>query len=432
MRFLTRDARRGSRLALAIALAAATAVGATAVAEPAFAADKKAKAPKANYTKEFIAAYQPLAQQLDGANPDLAALKAAAPPVMAQAVTEDDKFAAGNFLYSLGVKSKDMALQRDGVATMLASGKVPPANQGQYNFLAGQLSYQLKDYAGARSYGMKAIEAGYTENSPEVFVAEAYFAENQPQQGLTYLGNAIQHKIDAGQSVDESWVKRGLALAYNSKLAGEASRYGYWYAKLFPSKDSWGDAIAVLRNYNNYEPAELLDVMRLTKRTDTFRSKVDYADYVEAADPRRLPGEVVDVINHGYASGKISKDEIFFADAFKMATGRIATDKSELPALERDADAAGAAPRTVIAAGDAYLNYGNAVKAEHFYTKAFALPGADSALVLTRLGIAQFDQGRFAEAQATFAKVPGDRQAIARLWAAYAEQKAKGIPFAAS
>ena len=44
-------------------------------------------------------------------------------------------------------------------------------------------------------------------------------------------------------------------------------------------------------------------------------------------------------------------------------------------------------------------------------------------VALTRLGIAQFDQGKYAEAKASFDKVEGARQAIANLWTVYAQQK---------
>ena len=50
-------------------------------------------------------------------------------------------------------------------------------------------------------------------------------------------------------------------------------------------------------------------------------------------------------------------------------------------------------------------------------------PGVDQNRVLTRLGIAQIDQGKAAEAQATFAKVQGARAPVAKLWSAYAASK---------
>ena len=57
------------------------------------------------------------------------------------------------------------------------------------------------------------------------------------------------------------------------------------------------------------------------------------------------------------------------------------------------------------------------------YQIALSKPGVDGPRVLTRLGIAQTDLGKSAEAQATFAKVTGLRAPIATLWAAYAKSK---------
>lgn len=422
--------RTGSQLALAIALVTGTAVGVAGFAEPAYAQKKKkdkeeAAAPKANYTKEFIAAYQPVAAIVNAATPDLAAAKAALPGVAAQAITPDDKFVASNLLYTIGTKSKDLPMQSEGLRGMLASGKVPAEAVGQYNFLAAQLAYQLKDFAGARTYAMAAIDAGYTENAPEVFVAESYLQNNEAKLGLDYLAKAVQRRLDAGQTVDESWIKRGLAIAYNGKITDQASQFGYWYAKMYPSKNSWGDAIAVARNFGGYELPEKLDLLRLTRKTGTFRTKYDYHDYVEAADARRLPGEVVAVIDEGYASGLLTKDDPFASEAYALAKQRAAADKTDLPRLETDANAANAASRTVVAAADAFLNYGQSAKAEQLYNRALTMPGVDTAMVLTRLGIAQVEQGKTAEAQTTFAKVQGARQAIARLWAAYAAQQVK-------
>ena len=76
-----------------------------------------------------------------------------------------------------------------------------------------------------------------------------------------------------------------------------------------------------------------------------------------------------------------------------------------------------------MAAADTLLSYGKAADAEPLYAKALTMPGANTGLVLTRLGIAQLDQGKLADAQASFAKVQGVRQPIANLWALYATQK---------
>ncbi|HEY6868796.1 MAG TPA: hypothetical protein VI199_03465, partial [Novosphingobium sp.] len=175
-----------------------------------------------------------------------------------------------------------------------------------------------------------------------------------------------------------------------------------------------------------FQAQETLDLMRLMERTKSFRDTSDYAEYLQAADARRAPAEVLKVLNEGLAAGKLQATDVFVSDNRGVAQARLAADKASLPALERDANAPSATPATIMAAGDAFLSYDEDAKAEGFYSKALGKPGVDTDRALTRLGIAQVDQGKFAEAQATFAKVNGARKPIAQLWSVYAGQKAKG------
>lgn len=434
MRFFNRStamrkSRAGSHLALAIALASGATVGAVSFAEPAYAQKKKKKdkEPKAEYSKEFIAVYQPANNLVREEGGDPAAIKAAIPGVEAVTVSADEKLAAGSFIYAAGQKTADRALQFRGAELMLESGKVPAENLGQYNFIAAQLSYQIGNYANARKYGIAAIDAGYTANSPEVFVAETYLADDQAEQGLEYLGAAIQRLVDQGKPVDKTWIRRGLAIAFNSDLGPQAVQFGYWYASEHPSDESWGDAVAVVRNFNDLNSADELDILRLTRRSGTFRTRHEFNDYVEAADPRRLPGEVAEVIEEGYSSGLVSRDDLFIADSLALAKDRAASDRADLASLDSEAMAPGAPLNLVMGAGDAFLNYNQPAKAEKFYNKVLSMPGANTDVVLTRLGIAQFDQGRYDEAKSTFERVTGDRVKITRLWATYAGQKAASV-----
>ena len=120
----------------------------------------------------------------------------------------------------------------------------------------------------------------------------------------------------------------------------------------------------------------------------------------------------------------LDRSNSFVSEARAEAARRVKIDETELPDLARDARASNANLATVMAAGDAYLSYGRGAEAEEFYAKASAMSGANTPLVLTRMGIAQLDQGKYSEAEATFNKVQGARQAIANLWAIYATQQA--------
>ncbi|KUO52089.1 MAG: hypothetical protein APF82_03450 [Sphingomonadales bacterium BRH_c42] len=430
----------GSNLAIAIALAAGTVLATAGFAEPAFAQkkkDKKEEEARPQYSKEFVAAYQPIEQGLNAPAPDFAALKAMIPSITGLAQSQDEKMAAGNVVYNIGAKSNDQALQLQGMKLMIASGKVAPAQAGQYNFIAYQLSTIAEQHAEARTYLQAAMDANYStanvsSDQLRVNMAESFFAENRFAEGLDYLGRGIAQRKAGGLAVDEQWYRRGLTVAYNNEVVPQVYDYVAMWIVDYPSATNWRDAINIARNLNTFDVGEILDLLRLSYKVGAMTEKVEFIEYIESADARRLPKEVETVIQHGYAKGRISKDDIFVADSLRVATGRLAADRADLPALERDARAANVGLRTVVAAGDTFLNYGEMAKAEEFYAKSLGIPGVDTQLVLTRLGITQVHQGKYEEAMATFAKVQGKRQPIAKLWSAYAKgEAAKAAPAAA-
>lgn len=392
--------------------------------------EKAAPAAKANYSKEFMAAYKAYEALSKAATPDVPAMTAALPGLMAAAQTADDRYVTGQAYVGAGNASRNPSLQLQGIDLMLQSGKVEAARVGQMAIIGGQLAYNAKDYAKARTYLAKAVEAGVTDGDPQGLLAETYFAQNDTAGGLKILEDAIAARKAAGQPISEAWMRRALANAYNGKLNAEARKWGLMYAREFPNQTSWGDAIAVAINSEQYQPAEMLDILRLARRTNTLRTKAMYLEYVDAADARKLPSEVVTLLDAGVAAKLVDNNVQMVKDARATAASRIAADKAELPSLQRDANAAGAKLVTVMAAGDTLLSYGKYAEAEAMFAKAAAMPGANVALALTRLGIAQVEQGKYAEAKATFGKVQGPRQSIANLWALYASQKASGTVIA--
>ena len=396
-----------SRLAFAAALATTAAAGMTVAASPAHAQKKEKPAPaaKANYSKPFVAVYQPIAKVVT-ANGDLAPLKAQIRQI----------------IFTMGSKTSDIAVQRQGLDMMLDSGKTAPADLGRNSFASAQLAYNAKEMPKARLRAEQAIAAGYSGDA-ELIIAETWFAENNTAAGLAAIEKAVARRTAANQPVPEAWIKRALAQAYQGKLPAETSKYAILYAQNYPSPTSWCDAIAIQRNTVNYEGQELLDLLRLAARTNALRYERDYADYIEAADARRLPGETQRIIDAGIAAGLLKANNVFVNEARTISSSRVKADMADLPNLERDAKAAGGTAATAAAAGDAFLSYNQPAKAEEFYKLALTRSGVDAARVNTRLGIAQADQGKTAEAQATFAKVTGARQPIAQLWSVYAGQK---------
>lgn len=416
-----------SRMALGAALTLGVLAGGT---TPALAAkEKPAKPAQLKLSPEFQKQAAPVQKALDEvkANPANApAVKAQVEQLFTIASTPDDKFVAGQFAVSLGGAAQDPALQRKGINAMLESGKAPASEQPKLNFYAGQLAFQAKDYAAARTAIQAAIQGGYTENDPQALLAEIYMAEGNTAQGLGMLQQSIDKMKAAGKAAPEAYYRRGLLAAYKAKSIQQASGFGAGLVQNYPTTQNWGIAITIIREIAGIPDQDMVDLLRLMGRTNSYNETRDYLEYIQAADPRRLPGEVMQIIQAGTAANKLPASDPTVSDAKSIASQRLAADKASLPSLDRDARAASATAVTALAGGDAFLSYGDAAKAEALYQIALGKPGVDQPRALTRLGIAQVDQGKYAEAQATFAKITtGPRKAIADLWSAYAASKAK-------
>jgi tetratricopeptide (TPR) repeat protein len=431
-----RPARLARQLALAVAFASGTAVLAVpGFTDAAYAQKKKkkgqeAEAPKAAYTEAFVKAYQPVDVALRAPGASVATLKPQILALAPLATTADDKLALGGMMFNAGIIGKDLPFQFQGAELMLASGKVKPEELGRYNLVAYRIGNELEQYDKARSYLQKAIDLNYaggniTASDLQMNMAELFFSEKRYPEGLQYLSDAIAAKKAQGQPVDAKWYRRGVSVAYINEIVPQVYDFVQRWVSDYPSPENWRDAVNLTRNLNNFDGAVLLDLLRLSKKVDTLKEKNDYIFYIEAADPRRLPSEVKAVIEEANAKGIIPRGTDTWVDEqFRTVNSLVAQDRAALSAFERDAKAPAAKLRTIIAAGDTFLSYGEYAKAAGFYERSLALPDADRNLSLTRLGIAQIGAGNIEAARAAFAKVEGVRGPIAMLWSAYAKQQA--------
>lgn len=427
---LTRSSRP-ARLSLAMALAIGALGTGSLVApvSPAHAAKKqKEEAPKYDLSKEYresAAATQKLIEGEDGA-----AAKAALEATSALAQNPDEKFLTGQFYIQLGGKLKDPSLQRKGLEMSLASGKTPAADVGRFNYFIGSMAYQDKDYAAARQFLKAAMDAGYAENDIGAVYAEAFFQDNMMEEGLAALKQAIDTSVAAGTKPPENWYRRGTAIALKSKSPSTAT-WTQMLVSAYPNSTNWRDALVIFREDASYGAQENLDLMRLMRRADALESERDYAEYVENADPGRLPGEVVSVIDEGRAAGKIQPNSSFFNDQYSLAKGKVAADKASLPAAAADAKTAKNG-LTALGTADALLGYGDIEQAASLYQLALDKGGIDRDRALTRLGIANAYMGNYDAANAALAQVGGVRKPLAEYWMMWTKQKMGGDAAGAS
>lgn len=417
-----------------VALGIALAMAGGSVVTPAIAKEKKAEAPKANYSPAFIKEAQAV-QKLEQAK-DYAGMKAAIETAAAAATTPDDKMLTGQFRYSAGTGTSDNPLRLQGLKEMLASGKVAEANAPQINFVAGQLALEAKSYDEALPFLQKAADAGYEGGSSSLILAETYFqkaiaasggtgqisaaAKPVAAQGLPHLKRAIEAEKAAGKPVPASWYDRGFSIAY---LTGspDTAEWSKLNLAANPSAKNWRNVLIMFQNSNKALPrGENLDLLRLMRRSSALEGGA-YGEYIDIATKSGLLGEVKAVIEEGRAAGKIGSGQ--YQDYYTPAVEGIAKDKASLTASATSGTKA-ATGKPLASTADAYLGYGEYAKAITLYEQAKQKGGVDADEVNTRIGIAKAMAGDSAGAKTSFESVQGGtRKQLADLWISYLASK---------
>ena len=183
--------------------------------------------------------------------------------------------------------------------------------EGHLNAPFGGISFDMKDFAAARTAFTAAIAGGYGENDIDYLLAEANLSDNMIPEGMRLLQVAIDKK---GAAAPEDWLRRGMVVSYKSKSADYSNTFGTRLVSLYPSTENWSLVIAVLRDLANFQSQESIDLLRLMERTKSFSEARDYVEYIQAADPRRLPGEVIKILDEGLAAGKLDPKDVFVSD----------------------------------------------------------------------------------------------------------------------
>jgi tetratricopeptide (TPR) repeat protein len=421
-----RGAGIGSSLALALALAGGSVVATAVLSTPAMAQRRQQQQGPA-----LSRAFQPLYQAVaDATNTtgDYAAAKAQVPALLAAIGSEYDRFFAGNIILQLGAKTSDKALQRQGVELMLQSGQTEPANVGLLRYVLAGFKYDAGDYAGALAEAEASLAAGFTGNfaeqqDPWGLIADSYFKLNRYQEGVAFLKSTIAQRTAAGQPVRDLWLPRAIAIAYQQKLTQEAADLSALLVQTDPTPHNWLQALQVVSALVSSDAQARLDVLRLMALTGSLSQRGEFETYVATLDPRVLPSEAGKVLEAGVQKGVFSTGDPFYTEVKRIVDTRTSAEAG----LAADyASEAGSARdgRPAFNAGDVYLSLGQFAKAEEMFALALQKGGIDRNQVLTRLGIAQVQQGKKAEAKATFGQISGERAAIARMWTLYADTRA--------
>ena len=371
--------------------------------------------PKINVSSKAAKAIQEL-QTAVKAN-DTANIPAKVAAAQAVAQNKDDHYAIAQLQLTAALAAKNNAAAAQAIDGIAASGFLPTSRVAElYNAVGVQL-YNGKQFDLAASAFQKASAINPQDIEALKLLAEAQNAAGQKAQASTTLLKALQVSKAAGQKPGEDVFKRAVGMAYEAKAPG-AVELGREWVTAYPSPDNWHNALAIYRNLNNPDPAMAIDILRLSRATDSLQGTADYHIYAFEAANQANYGEAKSLIAEGIAAGKIKATDPVISDIQGVLKGKAAPTDADLAAAEKTARE----PSAFVRVGDRYYGAGNYAKAAELYRQALA-KGADKNVANLRLGEALARSGDKAGATAAFSAVTGPQAEIAKFWLVYVQRQ---------
>jgi tetratricopeptide (TPR) repeat protein len=411
-----------SRIALGIALV----LGGASVATAPAAAKKKPDAPAQpaqrsfNLSKEERAALLPVQTAVTAK--DWATAQAGLPAALAAAQSPDARYAVGRFQLEIGLGTNNVAMQAQGLDNLVASGQVPATELPVIIRNQGVLANNAGDKAKAETAFARVVEL--SPNDPEALISLAQVKNDlkKPKEAVQLISHAIEMKRAAGQTVDESWYKYALKLAFDGRrdpaLSQASMSLSRQLVAAYPTKENWRDALLIFRDTSSLDPAAELDVLRFMRASGALAGERDWFDLADGLYRAGNYGEAKAVLDDGVAKRMIDPKKAAFAELFRLTNARLAGDRASLGGEETKAMAA-ATGVSALKIGDAYYGYGENAKAIALYRAALAKGGVDANLVNTRLAMALLASGDRAGAETVFKSLTGARGDLGGFWLAW-------------
>jgi tetratricopeptide (TPR) repeat protein len=414
-----------SRIALGVALVLG---GASIVATAPADAQKKKKGeaaatPAAStivLTKEERAAMAPVQTAITAK--DWATAQAGLPGAVAAATSPGGRYAIGRFQVEIGLGINNIGMQATGIDNMIASGQVtgpdlPPLYRNQA-ILANNAGNKAK----AETAYAKVVELSPSDPDALISLAQVKVDLKKPAEAVQLISRAIELKRAAGQTVDQSWYKYALKLAFdgrsNPALREASQKLSRDLVTAYPTKENWRDSVLIFRDTNNLDAAADLDVLRFMRASGSLAGERDWYDLIDGLYKAGNYAEAKAVLDDGAAKKMIDPKKAAFAELVRLTNARMSGDRASLPGEESKAMAA-ATGVSALKIGDAFYGYGEHAKAIALYRAALTKGGVDANLVNTRLAMALLASGDRAGAEAIFRSLTGPRQNLGAFWLAW-------------
>jgi hypothetical protein len=190
---------------------------------------------------------------------------------------------------------------------VVASGRLPPADQLKVIGAIADLRYQAKDYAKAIQWATRYEKEGGNDPAILQVLIQAYYLSGE-------FGNAarlLKEQIEAEEKAERVPSEEKLQFLASCYLKmNDNSGYVQALEKLvahYPKKSYWADLIARMQRKPGFSDRLGLDVLRLQLATGNLSKPPEFMEMAQLALQAGFPVEAKKIIDQGYAAGVLGK-----------------------------------------------------------------------------------------------------------------------------
>lgn len=304
---------------------------------------------------------------------------------------------------------------------LIASGRLPEAEQGRYAANVAALYYRAKDYGNAANWAARALKSNPGDQATRTLMIQSYYLAGDYAAASREALADIQAAERAGQTPPED--KLQLLANVAARNGGDRNAYIAALERLvayYPKREYWADLLRRIESKPGFSSRLTLDVLRLKLATKTMNGANDYFEMAQLALQEGQAAEAKKVLDEGFAAGALGKGPE--AERHQRLLALATQRANEAPAMLKNAEAEAAAEKdgnTLVRIGLAYTALGQHDKGIALMQQGIAKGGLkrphDANL---HLGIALLragQKGRAAQVLKTVSGTDGTAD-LARLW----------------
>lgn len=306
--------------------------------------------------------------------------------------------------------------------TLMASGKLPAADQQKFTQAVAVAYYRDKDYGKAISWTQCYFKEGGSDGQMRTLLVQSYYLNGDYANVARQLSADMTAEEKAGGKPTEEQLQM---LGYSYNQLKDTDGYVRVLEKLvayYPKPERWADLLARLQRKSGFSDRLTLDIYRLKQANGNIGGSGDTMEMAQLALQAGYPVEAKKVVDDGYAKNLLGQGAPAEVDRHKrlrdLITRQLAEDQKNQARDEAQASTA--------KEGTALVNIGYNLVLGGQHDKGLALmekgiaKGGLKRLEDAKLHLAHayLLAGQKAKAVQTFRNVQGtDGTAeIARLW----------------